>query len=108
MKKHALTFLISIFGGVLLSFLLKGVSGGFSLSFGWGGMFRFLDKMGWPLSWRTECSANNLSPRVPQVPTGCMDGLNPVALLINVLIFSIVLIFILKFTLFFIKFRKKK
>lgn len=106
MKKYTLIFLISIAGGVLFSLILKGVSGGLSLVPGWSGML-YLDRMGWPLSWRTDCSSSHgpVSPEGFQVPTGCMDGFNPIAFGLNILFFSVILFLL---TVIVRKYLKKK
>lgn len=88
--------------GFFVTYLTSNIAGGVSLLFGWTGM-KYLNQLGFPFPWHTEECPN--PPEFPAVPTGCIEGFNLIALILDIILYSLVLFL---FSVFFWKKLTKK
>lgn len=82
--------------GLVVVYILKGTTTLFNFSFGWSGM-SYLDQTGFPFAWKTVCPAVPHSPGTFPLPTGCVDGFNLAAFILNIIIFTLIAMLIKKF-----------
>jgi len=94
--RKILHVIFTIILGSVITYLSEYISFGMHIPIGWTGGFCIEDYYGFPLSFSSSNSYPDLSLSNSLIPGGCITDTNPIALFINIALYSIVIYFLIK------------